>query len=163
MCGCGVRPPPETPLVSSQKLPGVRDARRPSITAKTYAILIMLALAIFAAAMLVLSHLVNSDDATGDAITFDLATPAATSCTYQADSQQMVIRAHLDATTRNSTEVVLTAGVHYSDTGDVVAKTEKALYVNGHLEADYTFLVDVPQPVRTTEPTACFVEAAANG
>ena len=44
-------------LVSEQKIPGVKDAELPPITEKTYAIHIVIALALFAVAMLVVAHL----------------------------------------------------------------------------------------------------------
>jgi hypothetical protein len=60
--------------MSEQKIPGVRDAKRPPITEQTYAILIVITLAAFAVAMLVVAQLPH--DGTVDVINFDLVTSA---------------------------------------------------------------------------------------
>lgn len=146
--------------MNEQKIPGVKDAKRPPITAKTYGVLTLISLAIFAATILVIAQLPHDD--TVDVISFDLATPAATSCAYDADTQQTTIRTHLDATTRHSSEVVLTAGVRDATTEATIATTEKTIYVRGHHETDYTFVVDVSTTAHADGATACFVEYAAS-
>jgi hypothetical protein len=123
-------------------------------------VLTLISVAIFAVAILVIAQLPHDD--TVDVIDFDLATPVATSCTYDADTQQTTIRTHLDATTRHSSDVVLTAGVRDATTAATVAVTEKTIRVRGHHESDYTFVVDVTATAHADGATACFVESAAS-
>ncbi|MFZ2015130.1 MAG: hypothetical protein WAV00_15015 [Nocardioides sp.] len=143
--------------MNKQKIPGVKDAKRPWITARTYAVLVIVALVVFAVAGLVISRL-HYHDARSDAINFDLVSPGDRPCVYDPDTEEMTIRTHLDATTVNSTEVVLRAGVHNTNTERVVAKTAKTIYVQGHDEADYTFVVAVSRTDHADGATACFVE-----
>ncbi len=145
--------------MEEQRIPGVRDAQRPSITAKAYAVWTAITVAIVAAAMLAVAQLPRND--TVNVVDFDLATPAGTSCTFDAGAQQATIRTHLDSTTRNSSEVVLTAGVRNTATDAVAAKTQKTIYVRGHHQANYTFVVGVPATAHADGATACFVESAA--
>jgi len=145
--------------VGEQRIPGVRDAKRPPITAKAYALWTACAVAIVALGMLAVAQLPRSD--TVNTVDFDLAGPASTSCTYDAGTQKATIRAHLDSTTRNSSEVVLTAGVRDTSTAAVAAKTDKTVYVRGHHVADYTFVVDVPITARSDGAVTCFVENVA--
>ena len=141
--------------MAEQKIPGVKDAKRPGIAARTYAVWTAGALAIFAVVILAVSHFAGPDPV--DTVTFDLATPGGASCSYDADTQQTTIRTHLDSTTRHDSEVVLTAGVRDPETGLPAARTERTVTVRGHHEADYTFVVDAPTATRGTD---CFVETA---
>ncbi|MBA2956182.1 hypothetical protein GON03_17720 [Nocardioides sp. MAH-18] len=144
--------------MTGQKIPGVRDAKRPGITARTYAVFVVIAVVLFAAAMLVVSQMTFRDART-DAIIFDLASPADEPCDYDAAAGTMTIRAHLDATTVNKTEVTLLAGVRNAETERVVAKTTKTIDVQGHLEDDYTFVLNVPPADHDAGATRCYVGA----
>jgi len=145
--------------VGEQRIPGVRDAKRPPITARAYAVWTASAVAIVALGMLAVAQLPRSD--TVNTVNFDLAGAASTSCTYDAGTRRATIRTHLDSTTRNSSEVVLTAGVRDTSTAAVAAKTDKTVYVRGHHVADYTFVVDVPVTAHSDGAVACFVENVA--
>jgi hypothetical protein len=145
--------------VDEQRIPGVRDAKRSPITEKAYAIWTAGAVAIGAVGMVAVTQLPGSD--TVNTVNFELAGPASTSCTYDAGAQKAIIRTHLDSTTRNGSEVVLTAGVRDTSTEAVAAKTDKTVHVRGHHQADYTFVVDVPTTVHVDGAIACFVESAA--
>lgn len=144
--------------MNDQLVPGVKDVKRPSITATTYAVYIGLAMVAAAAGALVVAHL--PADETVDTVTFDLASSGATSCTYDAATRQTTIRTHLDATTRQIVPVVLTAGVRNTDTERAVASTRKTLHLRGDHQADYTFVVHVSRAAHAHGATACFVESA---
>ncbi len=146
--------------MNEQRIPGVRAVKRTPITTKTYALLVMAILAVFAVALLGVAHLPRED--TVDSVSFDLATPSATSCVYIAGTQQTTIRTHLDSTTRDSSEVTLIAGVRNTNTEEVVVKATKVIHVRGHQEADYVFVVDVSKADHAHGATACFVEESAN-
>ncbi|GAA1767445.1 hypothetical protein GCM10009795_012340 [Nocardioides hankookensis] len=143
--------------MNKQRIPGVRDARLPGITARTYGVLTVVILAVAAVTATAVTHLPRED--TVDVVDFDLATPAASSCSYDASTRQTTIRTHLDATIRNRTAVALTAGVRDAGTGLPAVTAGRTVDVRGHQTADYTFVVDVPA---TADPHRCFVEESGD-
>jgi hypothetical protein len=147
--------------MTPQRIPGVKDAKRPPITARTYAAFVAIALAVFVVAMLVVASLDPAEQG-GPTASFELAGPASTSCVYDAAAQEMTIKTHLEANAPGGADVVLTAGVRNRDTDRIVSTVDRAVYVNGQVADSYTFVVEVPTAVHADGATSCFVEVGVN-
>ena len=147
--------------MTPQRIPGVKDAKRPPITARTYAAFVAIALAVFVVAMLVVASLDPAEQG-GPTASFELAGPASTSCVYDAAAQEMTIKANLEANAPGGADVVLTAGVRNRDTDQIVTRTEQAVQVTGRLVDSYTFVVEVPTAAHSDGATSCFVEVGVN-
>ena len=134
--------------MNEQKIPGVRKATLSGISGRTWALGIVAILLVAAAVVVAISR-VNMSGPTTEVNADDFT------CTYDRSTERMTIVAHLDATAPGAV-VTLTAGVRDPHLVPFAEQSQE-IQVGGHVEDDYTFVLDLPLDRWRSGVDTCYV------